>query len=527
MVLRRSVGVATATATSAGLAFAAIDYLGVVSVLAYAPGATAALAIVIGGILVLLIAGIFSELNGLYPTAAGIRLYLGRAVGNRTALSVTFTYMTTVVLVIAADAFLIGAAVRHVLHEPAALAYVWIAVLLGIALAANLRGVRLAGWMQTLVTYTVLARDRGALDHRPVPRRRRLPPPLQPVRQGHLLGGPGVGLRPVPLRGFRVGHDHRRGGPDTAGDHPGSVHRSVPDLARGDAVRSRADAPGAVLASSTTAPIPQLLMGKAALGTVGEIWMLALTVLTALNTFNGGFLVASRFIYAAAREGNLPRQFARLNLNAVPWLAVTTLAGVSAVVAAVVFATGQWLLLVAVGAAIEAGIYALGLALPPDPAQPRDPRAALPADRRPSAGGLRRRPVQRPLSRDGLLRPDAMPTLLGGPDRGDRGAGVVVHRLRAGLRAAAACCGDHPGGDQSPAPPAAPARHRGGGPVAAAAVPSSAVGRVPLKSDVGDLLPRADPRDTGVCSRSGQVLRLVGRTTPSRSFVVTPVCGAN
>ena len=44
----------------------------------------------------------------------------------------------------------------------------------------------------------------------------------------------------------------------------------------------------------------------------------------------------------------------------MPWLAVTTLAGVSAVVAAVVFATGEWLLLVAVGAAIEAGIYALG-----------------------------------------------------------------------------------------------------------------------------------------------------------------------
>ena len=42
VALRRSVGTATATATSAGLAFAAIDYLGVVSVLAYAPGATAA-----------------------------------------------------------------------------------------------------------------------------------------------------------------------------------------------------------------------------------------------------------------------------------------------------------------------------------------------------------------------------------------------------------------------------------------------------------------------------------------------------
>ena len=39
-------------------------------------------------------------------------------------------------------------------------------------------------------------------------------------------------------------------------------------------------------------------------------------MLTALNTFNGGFLVASRFIYAAARENTLPRQFAKLNLNA-------------------------------------------------------------------------------------------------------------------------------------------------------------------------------------------------------------------
>jgi amino acid transporter len=43
----------------------------------------------------------------------------------------------------------------------------------------------------------------------------------------------------------------------------------------------------------------------------------------------------------------------------VPWMAVTTLAVTSAVLAAVIFATGQWLLLVSVGATLEAGIYAL------------------------------------------------------------------------------------------------------------------------------------------------------------------------
>ncbi len=359
ITLRRSVGTATATATSAGLAFAAIDYLGVVSILAYAPGATAAFAIFIGGIVVILVSAIFSELNGLYPTAAGIRLYLGRAVGNRTALSVTFTYMTTVVLVIAADAFLIGAAVRHVLNEPSVLAYVWIVVLLGIALAANLKGVRLAGWVQTIVTYTVLTGTSilsiialfhvgGAFNH-----------PVDLFGKGTFSGIQAVAFALFLYAAFEwvttTAEEART---------PRVITRAlfVAPLLIWIVASLFALALSHLVSYSTLhgSAYPQLLLGRAALGTVGEIWMLSLTVLTALNTFNGGFLVASRFIYAAAREGNLPRQFARLNLNAVPWLAVTTLTVVSAVVAAVVFATGQWLLLVSVGAAIECGIYAIG-----------------------------------------------------------------------------------------------------------------------------------------------------------------------
>ena len=356
--LRRSVGTATATATSAGLAFAAVDYLGVVSVLAYAPGATAALAILIGGVIVLLVSGIFAELNGLYPTAAGIRLYLGRAVGARTALTVTFTYMTTVVLVIAADAFLIGAAVRHALHEPPVLAYLWIAVLLGVATAANLRGVRLAGWVQTLVTYTVLAGTAVlslvALFHVGGSFAR----PLDLFGHGDFSAVQAIAFALFLYAAFEwvttTAEEART---------PRVITRALfiaPVLIWGVATLF-------ALALAHLVPYgrlhgsayPQLLLGRAALGTVGELWMLAVTVLTALNTFNGGFLVASRFIYAAAREGNLPRPFARLNLRAVPWLAVTALAATSALVAAAVFATGQWLLLVAVGATIEAGIYAL------------------------------------------------------------------------------------------------------------------------------------------------------------------------
>lgn len=359
--LRRSVGALTATATSAGLAFAALDYLGVVSVLAYASGASAALAILIGGLLVLLVAGIFSELNGLYPSAAGIRLYLARAFGGRPAIAITFTYMTTVVLVIAADAFLIGAAVRHVLHEPRVLAYVWIAVLLALAVGSNLRGVRIAGWVQTLVTYSVLggtlALSIVALAH--------------PGRAlGHPLGlfgkGGSSGIQAVAFALFLFAAFEWV---TTTAEEARTARVITTALFLAPCLLwvvctafALALAHLVPFASSHHSAYPQLLLGKAALGTVGELWMLALTVLTALNTFNGGFLVASRFIYAAAREGSLPPAFARLNLRAVPWLAVCTLAATSAVLAALVFATGQWLLLVAVGAAIESGIYALASA---------------------------------------------------------------------------------------------------------------------------------------------------------------------
>ena len=85
--------------------------------------------------------------------------------------------------------------------------------------------------------------------------------------------------------------------------------------------------------------------------------MAAVTAVTALNTFNGGFITASRFIYGTAREGSLPRQLAQLNDRAVPWVPVVVLGAVSAVVALVVALTHAWQVLVAVGAALEAMIY--------------------------------------------------------------------------------------------------------------------------------------------------------------------------
>ena len=359
--LRRSVGTFTATATSAGLAFAAINFLGIVSVSTFAMGSSAWLAILIGGLIALVVAGVFSELNSIWPTAAGVRLYISHAFGGRFALIATFTYMTTVVLVIAADAFLIGAAIQHVLNEPPALAYVWILVLLAVATVLNLRGITLAGRVQSAVTYTVLA---GTIVLSIIA----IAKPGMPFETPFALFGDGAlsGFQAIAFALFLF----------AAFDWV----TTTAEEARAPRVITRGlfIAPALIWFTATVFSLaldhlipqeiahgsayPQLLLGAAALGRVGEIWMLGVTVLTAINTFNGGFLVASRFVYAAAREDNLPRAFARLNLRAVPWLAVVVLAVASAVVGALIFATGQWLLLVAVGAALEASVFAIASA---------------------------------------------------------------------------------------------------------------------------------------------------------------------
>ena len=106
-----------------------------------------------------------------------------------------------------------------------------------------------------------------------------------------------------------------------------------------------------------TSAYPQLYLGIAAVGHSGLWVMAAVTAVTALNTFNGGFITASRFIYGTAREGSLPRQLAHLNDRAVPWVPVVVLGVVSAVVALIVAVTHAWQVLVAVGAALEAMIY--------------------------------------------------------------------------------------------------------------------------------------------------------------------------
>jgi amino acid transporter len=354
--LRRALGLRTVVTTSTGLAFAALEYLAAAGLVVYVAGDSAWIPIIVAGALALVAYGFFGELNGMFPTAAAIRLYMKQAMDDRVALTITFTYLTTIILVIASDAFIVGSALAHAFGEPAWVASIWIVGLLGIAVTMNLRGITVAGALQdvatTVVVVATLVVGVLALLRSGHP----LHTPLQPLH-GH---SPGDLVEAVALGVFLYSAFEWVTTSAEEVRKPASINRGML-IALG--ILCVVCAVATVAMSHTlsrhelTSAYPQLYLGVAALGHSG-LWVMAgVTAVTALNTFNGGFITASRFIYGTAREGSLPRQLAQLNDRAVPWVAIVALGVVSTVVALVVALTHAWQVLVAVGASLEAMIY--------------------------------------------------------------------------------------------------------------------------------------------------------------------------
>jgi basic amino acid/polyamine antiporter, APA family len=349
--LNRALSFGGAAAISTGLAFAAINFLGMGQMLGYVRGPLAWVAVLCGGLVVLAVRGLFSELNGLYPTAAGIRLWMARAMNDRLALTITLTYMTAIILVIAADAFIIGEAIAYAFSNGHTVAIIYVAALLVLATWLNLRGIKLVGTAEkiitTLVVVLTVAVGVAALFHH--------------GNSAHLSDS----VKSSPVSALILGIFLYTGFEWITTNSEEVVRPKIIPKAMLVAI-------GALAASQALFAVamglnldhgqlvtayPQLLVAQAALGHAGMLLMLAVTGLTAVNTFNGGFVTMSRFMYAVAREGKLPRKFTYLNDRAVPAVPVLILGITSLVVAIGVAATGTWAMMVSVCAALEMMIY--------------------------------------------------------------------------------------------------------------------------------------------------------------------------
>ncbi len=357
--LRRAIGLPVVVANSTGLAFAALEYLVAASLVVYVAGDSAWIAIGVAGLLMVVVRGFFGELNGLFPTAAAIRLWMGKSMDDRVALAITFTYLSTIILVIGVDAYIIGSAIAHTFGQASWAPPLYITAVLALATYTNLRGIRVAGAVQTGVTCLVVVGTSAIILVALAKEGFDLQTPLNPL-EGHsgVDFVQAVALGIFLYAAFEWVTTNAEEVRDPAVLIPRGMLISIGVLF----VACSLIALGMshfLTDSELDSPHPQIFLGEAAFGRTGEILMMAITALTALNTFNGGFVTSSRFAYATAREGSLPTIFARLNEHAVPWVPVVALGALSLAGALAISLTDEWKFVISAGAALEAMVYSV------------------------------------------------------------------------------------------------------------------------------------------------------------------------
>ena len=364
--LKRSIGLATVISTSAGLTFASSTFLVVVQVACYLAGDAAWIAIALAGLLCLLAAAAFSELNGMLPSVSGIRLYIHRAFGEKLSLVVALSYMTGVTLVVGTEAYVLS----HVLSEalPAVSPPVWIFLMLTLATLFNYGGLKIAGTFQNVVTYSVVASILTmsilALAHAHFV----VPQPLHTGGVGPVFQAVGVAIF------LFVGFEWVTPLADevkSARAIPVGMFVAVILLALVYALLTTAmfAAPphGGRAALFGTAgarnPTPHLAFALAALGPVGRWCMIGTSLCMSLTTFNAGLMGISRFLYGMARDQVLPKALANVSARfSTPDRAVFVVYVVSLLVSALVYWTQRFVLLVNLAAGTEAFIYAFAAA---------------------------------------------------------------------------------------------------------------------------------------------------------------------
>lgn len=361
MQLKRVLTLRTVVATSAGLTLASSTFIAAVQVANYVSGDSAWIAILTGGLLCFLAAACFSELNGLLPTAAAFRLYFSKAFNDQVSLTVSLLYMSIVIIgVVGAESYVISKVLQEVF--PAIPPYAWIVVMLLAVTAMNIRGIKLAGIVQDVITYglitSMIAFGAAALYRVDF----HLNAPLATGGLEGFISAIGVGVF------LFVGFEWVTPLAEEV--------TSMPLISRGMmialgilsvtyalfTVAMTALVPKPELAASAA---PQMLLARAVLGNTGVVWMTAVSLAATFTTFNAGLISVSRFMYASAREQVLPAVFSRLSPRFfTPWVAVSTLFFIGLAAAGVTLLTHRYLVLVEMAAAMESIVYALaGLAV--------------------------------------------------------------------------------------------------------------------------------------------------------------------
>jgi len=357
--LKRAVGLRTVISTGAGMALATVTYVSFIELASYLTGNSAWIAILTAGIMAVMAGSCFCELNSMYPTSAGIKIYIEKAFGEKAAIIIAGVYVMGQLSIVGAEIYILSQALSQgvtFVHP-----VIWAVAFGAVLWFLNYRGIRIAGTTQDIIAYAMFI--------------------------GLII----ISIYGLSTVGFHVENPVQVGSLDgfiqavaigiscfIAFEWVVTISEEVTDvklvpkgmmialgiLAIVYALFSTAMT--AVLPPETLAwvldpeglPIPHVIYGKTLLGGFGLYFMIGMALLASLTSLNAGIITSSRFIYAMARDWSLPRFIAKLHpKHATPWVAMVVVTIYCVLVTTYGFMTHFVLSMILVIAATECMIY--------------------------------------------------------------------------------------------------------------------------------------------------------------------------
>ncbi|MBN1533435.1 MAG: APC family permease, partial [Spirochaetes bacterium] len=152
--LKKVLKLRTVISTSAGMAIATSCYLAGLQVATIVVGELAWISILVAGCLCLLSALCFSELTSLYPTAAGIKLFIQNAFNERLSIIIGMFYVILGISMVGAESYLLSSVLTETTRiiSPYYDRFIWMLFFIMLVGLINFRGIFITGLFQDILT---------------------------------------------------------------------------------------------------------------------------------------------------------------------------------------------------------------------------------------------------------------------------------------------------------------------------------------------------------------------------------------
>ncbi len=359
-VLKRVLKLRTVVSTSAGMALATSCYLAGLQVATILVGELAWISILTAGFFCLLSSMCFSELTSLYPTAAGIKLFIQEAFNEKAAIAIGMFYVILGISMVGAESYLLSSVLSgsFTLMGPDADRLFWLVIFILFVGYINYRGIFITGMIQDILTYTMIGFliivSVYTFGVKEISMGTALQSSRFTIENIFTAAGVGVFLYVgfewvTPLAEETT--DYRLIGKGMliaigllSVTYSLFVVAMYAGLTEDQLVRGT--------------PIPHIDFAGNMFGGAGVVLFILMSVLASVTSFNAGLLNTSRFAYAMARDNVLPRVFSRLHPDhATPWVSILALVIFAIALSLLIHFTGQYMFIIVMAAALECIIY--------------------------------------------------------------------------------------------------------------------------------------------------------------------------